>query len=78
MHIQVASLRQSLELPAVDYERTLAGKLRVARAVFDLEGRRVLASEGFKAWFEQNKDWLRPYTVRHFFYFLQNIYAYTS
>lgn len=61
---QVATYRAQLDpLPSVDYEKTVEAKLHVARGAFELEGRAVLASEPFQRWFEESKEWLKPYVA---------------
>lgn len=50
-------------LPQYDYEKVIALKMEYLRLAFAQEGELVLESEGFKAFFEDNKDWLVPYAV---------------
>ena len=50
-------------LPQIDYERVLKLKTEYLRLIFEQEGKEVLASAGFKAYFEANKDWLVPYAA---------------
>ena len=55
-------LRQELNaLPQLDYERVNAAKLEYLMLLFEQEGERMLGSEAFKTFFEENKDWLAPY-----------------
>jgi 4-alpha-glucanotransferase len=35
----------------------------VFQLLFPKEGKKVLASKGFKDFFEANKEWLQPYAV---------------
>lgn len=58
------ALRQELNgLPDVDYERVNCAKLEYLRLLFDEQGEATLSSEGFKAFFEENKFWLLPYAA---------------
>ena len=56
------SLRKELNaLPQIDYERVNAAKSQYMRILFEQEGKKVLASPAFKAFFEDAKQWLVPY-----------------
>ena len=57
-------LRKELnELPQIDYERMFAAKMDYLREIYAQEGSKVLKSEAFKRFFEQNKEWLVPYAA---------------
>lgn len=56
----------------MDYEGVMETKLRIARKVFDLFGAELMASRDYKAWFEQNADWLKPYAV---FCYLKDLFG---
>ena len=48
-------------LPQIDYERVNNAKLEYLRLLFEQEGEKVLASEDYKAFFEDAASWLVPY-----------------
>lgn len=50
-------------LPAIDYEAVNQTKWEFFHLIFRQEGEKLLASKGFKAFFEANKEWLQPYAV---------------
>lgn len=50
-------------LPQVDYERVLALKMDYLRAVYEQDGRRTFASAEYKAFFNDNAQWLVPYAA---------------
>ena len=50
-------------LPQIDYERMNNAKLAYLRELFAQEGSKMMKTEAFKTFFEQNKDWLVPYTA---------------
>jgi len=59
-------LRQQGELnalPYTDYEAVQKVKYEYVRDVFEEKGKTVLESLEFKAWFEDNKEWLEPYAL---------------
>ncbi len=58
-------------LPTVDYEAVNRTKWEYFRLIFQQEGEQVLASEAFKTFFENNKEWLRPYAT---FSYLRDAY----
>lgn len=64
--------RTALDLPEVDYEATMEAKLRIARAVFTSCGQETLQSDEYQIFWEENKDWLRPYSV---FCFLRDLFG---
>ena len=56
--------RQRRELNALgysDYEAVGRVKMAYVQDVFEEKGRQILDSREYKAWFEENKDWLEPY-----------------
>eukprot|EP00892_Ulva_mutabilis_P010973 jgi/Ulvmu1/8248/UM041_0059.1 len=56
----------------MDYEETLADKLRLSRTVFDSsQGRQDLSSAAFQDWMQQNSGWLKPYAA---FCFLRDLF----
>lgn len=58
-------------LPAIDYEAVNQTKWEFFHLIFQQEGEKVLASNGFKKFFNANKEWLQPYAV---FSYLRDIY----
>lgn len=60
---KVFAMRQS-ELNAlsqIDYEGVNNAKTAYLKLIFAQEGRKVLASEEYKAWFKEEQQWLVPY-----------------
>ena len=56
------ALRQELNaLPQVDYERVNNAKTEYLNILYRQEGGKVLASAGFKKFFDEAKSWLVPY-----------------
>ena len=55
----------------MDYEKVISVKMDYLRRVYAQEGKEILESEGFKAFFEGNKDWLIPYAA---FSYLRDLY----
>ena len=56
------TLRQELNaLPQIDYERVMAAKTAYLEHLYAQEGRKVLKSEDYSAWVEQEREWLEPY-----------------
>ena len=49
--------------PQIDYERMNNAKLAYLRELFAQEGSKMMKTEAFKTFFEQNKDWLVPYAA---------------
>ena len=57
-------LRQELNaLPQIDYEKMFAAKMDYLRELYAQEGSKTLKSAAFKAFFEENKEWLVPYAA---------------
>ena len=55
-------LREELNaLPQIDYERVNNAKTQYLRLLYRQEGKAVLASEEFKAFFAESEHWLVPY-----------------
>ena len=50
-------------MPQIDYEAVVQTKMEYLRLVFQKDGKKTLTSEGFKTFFEDNKDWLVPYAA---------------
>jgi 4-alpha-glucanotransferase len=50
-------------LPEMDYERVIQLKWEYFTDLFKQEGEIILQSEGYKRFFESNKDWLLPYAA---------------
>ena len=50
-------------LPQIDYERMNNAKLAYLRELFAQEGSKMMKTEAFKTFFEQNKNWLVPYAA---------------
>ncbi|MFA6870902.1 MAG: 4-alpha-glucanotransferase [Bacteroidaceae bacterium] len=55
----------------VDYEAVNAVKWEYCKDLYLQEGKKELATDGFKAFFENNKEWLKPYAA---FSHLRNVY----
>ena len=55
-------LRESLNaLPQIDYEQVNAAKTSYLRRLCEQEGKKVMSSAAFKAFFAESKQWLAPY-----------------
>ena len=55
-------LRQELNaLPQIDYERMFVAKMDYLHELFNQEWKRVKATQAYKQFFEDNKEWLVPY-----------------
>lgn len=59
-------------LTQIDYEQVIALKMDYLRKVYAQESKKVLESDGFKSFFDSNKDWLVPYAA---FSYLRDIYG---
>lgn len=56
------TLRQELNaLPQIDYERVNNAKNEYLRAIYEQEGKKIMASAKFKAFFKETESWLVPY-----------------
>lgn len=56
------ALRQELNaLPQIDYERVNNAKNEYLRIIYEQEGKTVMASAEFKAFFKEAESWLAPY-----------------
>ena len=53
--------RELNALPYSDYEAVERVKSEYVSDIFAERGEQTLASNGFKAWYEENKEWLEPY-----------------
>ena len=51
------------ELPQVDYEAVNHWKRSYLKALFLQEKEAILASEGYRAFYDDNAEWLRPYAT---------------
>ena len=50
-------------LTQIDYEAVNQAKRAYLHDLFEQEGKKALATSGFKAFFENNEEWLRPYAA---------------
>lgn len=58
------ALQQELNaLTQIDYERMNNAKLAYLRELYAQEGSKMMKTEAFKKFFEQNKEWLVPYAA---------------
>ena len=63
-HAELDGARARLNpLPQVDYEEVMKTKLRLSRAVFDKHHKKITASEGFRGFLADHREWLVPYAV---------------
>ena len=51
------------DLPQIDYERVNNAKMEYLHELFAQEGAKMMKTEAFKQFFEQNKEWLVPYAA---------------
>ena len=56
--------RELNALPQSDYEAVHRVKTDYINDIFAERGDQLLASKEFKAWFDDNKDWLEPYAAK--------------
>ncbi|WP_092067730.1 4-alpha-glucanotransferase [Prevotella sp. tf2-5] len=62
--IQFEQLRHELNaLPQIDYERMFAAKMDYLHALFEQEWATIKRRATYKAFYEQNKEWLVPYAA---------------
>lgn len=67
------ALRQDLNaLPQIDYERVNNAKNEYLRIIYEQEGKTVMASAEFKAFFKEAESWLVPYGQ---YYYLRDKYG---
>ena len=59
---EIEAARVALDLKQIDYDATVKVKLAIARKSYENDAS-VLEREGFLAYFEENKNWLKPYAV---------------
>ena len=59
-------------LPMMDYEKANKLKMDYLRKVYQMEGKKVLASEDFLNFFQHNEEWLQPYAA---FCYLRDSYG---
>ena len=50
-------------MPQIDYERMNNAKMAYLRELYAQEGSKMMKTEAFKQFFEQNKEWLVPYAA---------------
>ena len=50
-------------MPQIDYERMNNAKMAYLRELYAQEGSKMMKTEAFKLFFEQNKEWLVPYAA---------------
>lgn len=61
---EFAQKQQELNaLSMMDYESVLKAKWEYFNLMFEQEGMKVLASDGFRTFFVDNKEWLQPYAT---------------
>ena len=61
---QFEQLRQELNaLPQIDYERMFAAKMDYLHVLFEQEWATIKRRTTYKAFYEQNKEWLVPYAA---------------
>ncbi len=61
---QFEQLRQELNaLPQIDYERMFAAKMNYLHVLFEQEWATIKRRATYKAFYEQNKEWLVPYAA---------------
>ena len=56
----------------MDYEKANKLKMDYLRKVYQMEGKKVLASEDFLNFFQHNEEWLQPYAA---FCYLRDSYG---
>ncbi|MEG0992242.1 MAG: 4-alpha-glucanotransferase [Bacteroidales bacterium] len=56
-------LKRLNKLSDIDYEKVTEGKWAYLRKLFEEKGTETLASDSFKRFFENNKEWLLPYSA---------------
>jgi len=55
--------RQLNELKAMDYEAVMQAKMEFVREIFPKQRKKFLASQAYREFFEQNRNWLEPYAA---------------
>jgi len=60
------------KLKSIDYERVTKAKTTYMHELFEQDGKKVTASDGFRQFYESNKSWLKPYAA---FCVLRDIYG---
>lgn len=59
---KMEALRQELNaLAEIDYERVNNAKTEYLRLLYQQEGKDVMASPGYRQWFDEEQQWLVPY-----------------
>lgn len=69
---EIDHAKEELNLPAVDYDKTVNFKLSIAKKLFLKEKNKILSSTLFKLFFDENKEWLKPYAA---FCFLKDLFG---
>ena len=59
-------------LPTMDYEKVIRQKMAYLKMAYEQEGKETLATEGYRRFFSENKDWLLPYAA---YCFLRDTYG---
>jgi 4-alpha-glucanotransferase len=59
--------KQLNELNDVDYEEVMKFKLLMLNELFEVMGGECFESDGYKKYYEDNKDWLNPYAAYCYF-----------
>lgn len=57
--------RELNALPHSDYEAVHRVKIGYVRELFEERGQDVLASDGYRQWYTDNREWLEPYVEWH-------------
>ncbi|MBQ7421736.1 MAG: 4-alpha-glucanotransferase [Prevotella sp.] len=61
---EMEALRLELNaLPQIDYERVNEAKTRCLQTIYEQEGKAILTSKDFKAFFKEAEHWLVPYAA---------------
>lgn len=63
--------KQLNALPHLDYEAVDAAKWKYLKLIYRQEGKKVLGSKAYRAFFQQNREWLEPYAA---FCYLRDTY----
>lgn len=70
---EIEAVRAKLDLlPDVDYEATMAAKLRISRKIFNATGQQTLQNPEFESFAKANEEWLQPYAI---FCFLKEFFG---
>eukprot|EP00879_Flechtneria_rotunda_P016824 GHRR01017609.1.p1 GENE.GHRR01017609.1~~GHRR01017609.1.p1 ORF type:complete len:841 (+),score=284.87 GHRR01017609.1:629-3151(+) len=69
---EIEEARVKLDGPVVNYEATMATKLRLARRIFEAAGHKSLQTQEYREWFVASESWLVPYAA---FCFLRDLFG---